>query len=47
MSPPASNADPKLKAAEAWKRFRFAGLSDRLLTEARNTFVLSALATAA
>ncbi|WP_245688913.1 ABC transporter permease [Paracoccus chinensis] len=34
-------------AAEAWKRFQFAGLSDRLLAEARNTFVLSALATVA
>lgn len=34
-------------AAEAWKRFRFAGLSDRLLAEAANTFVLSALATGA
>lgn len=32
-------------AVEAWKRFQFAGLSERLLTEARNTFVLSALAT--
>lgn len=34
-------------AAEAWTRFQFAGLSDRLLAEARNTFVLSALATVA
>lgn len=32
---------------EAWRRFQFAGLSDRLLAEARNTFVLSALATVA
>lgn len=32
-------------AVEAWKRFQFAGLSDRLLIEARNTFVLSASAT--
>lgn len=32
---------------EAWKRFQFAGLSDRLVLEARNTFVLSAAATAA
>ncbi|MDS9469952.1 iron ABC transporter permease [Paracoccus sp. MBLB3053] len=32
-------------AVEAWKRFQFAGLSDRLLIEARNTFVLSAVAT--
>ncbi|SIT73718.1 iron(III) transport system permease protein [Pontibaca methylaminivorans] len=34
-------------AAEAWKRFRFAGLSDRILAEAANTFILSALATVA
>ncbi len=34
-------------AAEAWKRFQFAGLSARLLAEAWNTFILSALATAA
>ncbi|WP_374302633.1 ABC transporter permease [Paracoccus sp. (in: a-proteobacteria)] len=34
-------------ATEAWERFQFAGLSARLLAEARNTFVLSALATAA
>ncbi|MCZ0961053.1 ABC transporter permease [Paracoccus benzoatiresistens] len=34
-------------AIEAWKRFQFAGLSARLLTEARNTFILSALATVA
>ncbi|NHF74338.1 ABC transporter permease [Paracoccus xiamenensis] len=34
-------------AVEAWKRFQFAGLSDRLLTEARNTFLLSAGATLA
>lgn len=33
-------------AVEAWQRFRFAGLSDRLLVEARNTFLLSAAATA-
>lgn len=32
---------------EAWKRFQFAGLSDRLLVEARNTFLLSAAATVA
>ncbi|MFD1880897.1 ABC transporter permease [Paracoccus pacificus] len=30
---------------EAWRRFQFAGLSDQLLIEARNTFVLSAAAT--
>ncbi|MBV0891376.1 iron ABC transporter permease [Paracoccus sp. Z118] len=34
-------------AVEAWQRFQFAGLSDRLLIEARNTFVLSACATVA
>ena len=34
-------------AVEAWQRFQFAGLSDRLLAEARNSFVLSALATVA
>ncbi|MTE01481.1 ABC transporter permease subunit [Paracoccus sp. YIM 132242] len=34
-------------ALEAWERFRFAGLSPRILAEARNTFVLSALATLA
>ena len=34
-------------AVEAWKRFQFAGLSDRLLVEARNTFLLSAGATVA
>ncbi len=34
-------------AIEAWKRFQFAGLSDRLLVEARNTFLLSAAATLA
>lgn len=34
-------------AVEAWKRFQFAGLSDRLMVEARNTFVLSASATLA
>jgi len=33
--------------AEAWKRFQFAGLSDQLVTEARNTFVMSAAATVA
>ncbi|AGT11116.1 ABC transporter permease [Paracoccus aminophilus] len=33
-------------AVEAWHRFRFAGLSDRLLTEARNTLAISAVATA-
>lgn len=32
---------------EALKRYRFAGLSDRLLVEARNSFVLSASATVA
>lgn len=32
-------------AVEAWQRFRFAGLSSRLLAEAWNTFFLSALAT--
>ncbi|WBU54457.1 iron ABC transporter permease [Paracoccus sp. SCSIO 75233] len=32
---------------EAWRRFQFAGLSDVLLTEARNTFLLSAIATVA
>lgn len=32
-------------AIEAWQRFRFAGLSDRLLIEARNTFLLSSVAT--
>lgn len=34
-------------AVEAWKRFRFAGLSSRLLTEAWNTLALSALTTVA
>ena len=34
-------------AIEAWQRFQFAGLSDRLLVEARNSFVLSSLATIA
>ncbi|MDT1060958.1 iron ABC transporter permease [Paracoccus sp. CPCC 101403] len=34
-------------AVEAWKRFQFAGLSDRLLIEARNSFVISAAATVA
>lgn len=34
-------------AVEAWERFRAAGLSASLVTEARNTFLLSALATAA
>lgn len=34
-------------AVEAWQRFRFAGLSARLITEAWNTFALSALATIA
>ncbi|WP_295041965.1 iron ABC transporter permease [uncultured Paracoccus sp.] len=34
-------------AVEALRRFRFAGLSDRLLAEAWNTFALSAVATAA
>ncbi|WBU62716.1 ABC transporter permease [Paracoccus aerodenitrificans] len=34
-------------AVEAIKRFRFAGLSQQLLTEARNTFLLSAFATLA
>ena len=34
-------------AVEAWKRFQFAGLSGKLLIEARNTFTLSALATVA
>lgn len=33
--------------AEAWKRFQFAGLSEQLVIEARNTFVLSAAATLA
>lgn len=32
-------------ATEAWKRLQFAGLSSQLLVEARNTFVLSAIAT--
>lgn len=34
-------------AIEAWERFQFAGLSARLVTEAWNTFALSALATVA
>jgi len=34
-------------AVEAWKRFHFAGLSESLFTEARNTFLLSAIATMA
>ena len=34
-------------AIEAWRRFSFAGLSDDLLIEARNTFLLSATATSA
>ncbi|SDD36648.1 iron(III) transport system permease protein [Paracoccus isoporae] len=34
-------------ASEAWRRFRFAGLSDTLVTEAANTFILSASATLA
>ncbi|KGJ04654.1 iron ABC transporter permease [Paracoccus halophilus] len=32
-------------ATEAWRRFRFAGLSDSLIVEARNTFLLAAIAT--
>lgn len=32
-------------AVEAWKRFRFNGISDRLLSEAVNTVVLAAIAT--
>ncbi|WP_342237039.1 ABC transporter permease [Inquilinus sp. OTU3971] len=32
-------------AVEAWKRFRFNGISDRLLSEAINTVALSAIAT--
>jgi iron(III) transport system permease protein len=34
-------------AVEAWKRFRFNGVSDRLLSEAVNTVALSAIATVA
>jgi iron(III) transport system permease protein len=34
-------------AVEAWKRFRFNGVSDRLLSEAVNTVALSAIATIA
>ncbi|WP_081688744.1 ABC transporter permease [Inquilinus limosus] len=34
-------------AVEAWKRFRFNGVSDRLLSEALNTVALSAVATIA
>ncbi|OWJ68640.1 ABC transporter permease [Inquilinus limosus] len=34
-------------AVEAWKRFRFNGISDRLLSEAVNTVALAAIATAA
>lgn len=34
-------------AVEAWQRYQFAGLSDRLVVEARNTFVLAASATVA
>lgn len=34
-------------ALEAWTRFQFAGISVKLLQEARNTFAISALATAA
>lgn len=34
-------------AVEAWKRFRFAGLSPRLLSETLNTVTLSAMATLA
>ncbi|WP_225768444.1 iron ABC transporter permease [Inquilinus sp. Marseille-Q2685] len=34
-------------AVEAWKRFRFNGVSDRLLSEAANTVALSAIATIA
>ncbi|MFE0754900.1 ABC transporter permease [Inquilinus sp. NPDC058860] len=34
-------------AVEAWKRFRFSGISDRLLSEAANTVALSAIATIA
>ncbi|WP_240804529.1 ABC transporter permease [Qingshengfaniella alkalisoli] len=34
-------------AVEAWKRFQFAGVSGRLLVEARNTLILSATATLA
>ncbi|TBN38994.1 iron ABC transporter permease [Paracoccus subflavus] len=34
-------------AVEAWERFRLAGFSAGLVTEARNTFLLSAIATAA
>ncbi|WP_202964544.1 ABC transporter permease [Inquilinus limosus] len=33
-------------AVEAWKRFRFNGVSDRLLSEAVNTVALAAIATA-
>lgn len=41
-------AAPALHLAfEAWERFQFAGISGRLIIEARNTFILSACATAA